>query len=137
MLEVSYQESVTELFLAIEEMEWRDTFDIIEADPSQVRTWVRSTGTEKTTFNWSVWRRLPIHEVRISMRQKFRWTSCCCFLLRHLPNLTTIFLFKCYLLVGMYATSSCVASIRATIEFSGIGMHGDQSRRISSSSRCR
>jgi len=26
---------------------------------------VRSTGTENTTFNWSDWRRLPIHEVRI------------------------------------------------------------------------
>jgi len=65
VLEVSYQESVTELFLAIEEMEWRDAFDIVGADPDQVRTWVRSTGTENTTFNWSDWRRLPIHEVRI------------------------------------------------------------------------
>ena len=65
VLEVSYQASVTELFLAIEEMEWRDAFDIVGADPDQVRTWVRSTGTENTTFNWSDWRRLPIHEVRI------------------------------------------------------------------------
>jgi len=62
LLEVSYQESVTELFLAIEEMEWRDAFDIIQSHPNQVRTWVRSTGTENTTFNWSFWRRLPLHE---------------------------------------------------------------------------
>jgi len=62
LLEVSYQESVTELFLAIEEMEWRDAFDIMQSHPNQVRTWVRSTGTENTTFNWSFWRRLPLHE---------------------------------------------------------------------------
>ena len=67
LLEVSYQESATELFLAIEEMEWRDAYDIIESDPNQVQTWVQSTGTEHTTFNWSEWRRLPIHEVRMSI----------------------------------------------------------------------
>lgn len=71
LLEVSYQESATELFLAIEEMEWRDAYDIIESDPNQVQTWVQSTGTEHTTFNWSEWRRLPIHEA--CMRRAPAW----------------------------------------------------------------
>jgi hypothetical protein len=63
--EVSYKDSVTELFLAIEEMEWRDAFDIIASDPKQIRTWVNNnSGAESTTFNY--WRRLPIHEVRSS-----------------------------------------------------------------------
>ena len=64
ILEVSYKDSATELFLAIEEMEWRDVFDIIKSDPKQARTWVNKTEKEITTFNWSSWRRLPIHEVR-------------------------------------------------------------------------
>jgi hypothetical protein len=65
ILEVIYNDSPTRLFLAIEEMNWDDAFDIIEEDPDQVRTWVRSKGTENTTFDWSVWRRLPIHEVSL------------------------------------------------------------------------
>ncbi len=32
--------------------------------PSEARTWVISSGTENTIFSWSVWRRLPLHEVR-------------------------------------------------------------------------
>ncbi|KAG7352111.1 hypothetical protein IV203_008159 [Nitzschia inconspicua] len=60
--EVLYQEAATALFLAIEEMEWREAFDILQKDPGQARTWIRSKGTESTTFDWSVWRRLPIHE---------------------------------------------------------------------------
>lgn len=61
--EVLYQQAATALFLAIEEMEWREAFDILQEDPDQARTWIRSKGTESTTFDWSVWRRLPIHEV--------------------------------------------------------------------------
>jgi hypothetical protein len=61
--EVLYHEKATALFLAIEEMEWREAFDILQDDPDQVRTWIRSKGAESTTFDWSVWRRLPIHEV--------------------------------------------------------------------------
>jgi hypothetical protein len=61
--EVLYSGGASPLFLAIEETEWRDALDIAEANPDQVRTWVRSTGTENTTFEWSMWRRLPIHEV--------------------------------------------------------------------------
>ena len=63
VLEVVYNDSPTKLFLAIEEMNWDDAIDILEYDPHQVRTWVRSKGSENTTFDWSVWRRLPIHEV--------------------------------------------------------------------------
>lgn len=65
--EVNYSDGATPLFLAIEETDFRQALDIVEADPEQVRTWVRSTGTENTTFTWSQWRRLPIHEVRNSL----------------------------------------------------------------------
>ena len=62
-MEVLYNEGATDLFVAIEEANWRDALDIVEACPDQAQTWVRSTGTENTTFEWSMWRRLPIHEV--------------------------------------------------------------------------
>ena len=55
--------NATELFLAIEEMEWRDAYDIIERDPQQVKTWVNNADQENAT---SSWRRLPLHEVRIA-----------------------------------------------------------------------
>jgi hypothetical protein len=71
VLEAIYNESPTRLFVAIEEMNWDDACDIIEEDPVQVRTWIRSKGTENTTFDWSVWRRLPIHEVRIEAQLMF------------------------------------------------------------------
>lgn len=58
--EVSHSEA-TELFLAIEEMEWRDAFDIIRLDPNQARTWVNNSGSGTITS----WRRLPIHEACI------------------------------------------------------------------------
>lgn len=62
-IEVLYNDGATPLFRAIEETEWREALDIAEDDPEQVRTWVRSTGTANTTFKWSMWKRLPIHEV--------------------------------------------------------------------------
>ncbi len=58
--EVSYKKGVTELFLAIEEMEWRDAFDVIVSDPGQTRTWVNNSGAG---ISINSWRRLPIHEV--------------------------------------------------------------------------
>jgi len=68
--EVSYKDSATELFLAIQGMEWRDAFDIIASDPKQVRTWVNNnSGAESTTFN--SWRRLPLHEA--CMRRAPAW----------------------------------------------------------------
>jgi hypothetical protein len=63
VFEVSYKEA-TELFLAIEEMEWRDAFGIIESDPKQVQTWVNNSGTDDKQLDLNSWKRLPIHEVR-------------------------------------------------------------------------
>lgn len=62
-IELLYKDGATPLFLAIEDTNWREALDIAEASPKQIRTWVRSTGTENTTFDWALWRRLPIHEV--------------------------------------------------------------------------
>ena len=61
--EVLYQDGATPLFKAIEEVKWRDALRITKESPYQVFTWVRSTGTQNTTFDWSLWRRLPLHEV--------------------------------------------------------------------------
>ena len=62
-LEVLYQDGATPLFKAIEEVNWRDAHKIIQESPNQVSVWVKSTGTQNTTFDWSLWRRLPLHEV--------------------------------------------------------------------------
>lgn len=60
--EISYKKGATELFLAIEEMEWRDAFDIIASDPGQAQTWVNNSGAGVFV---NCWRRLPIHEACI------------------------------------------------------------------------
>ena len=65
MCEVLYQMGATPLFKAIEEVNWREALRITEESPSQVSTWVKSTGTQNTTFDWSLWRRLPLHEVSV------------------------------------------------------------------------
>jgi len=62
--EVAYNGSATELFLAIEEMEWRDAFGIITSEPKQVKTWVKNT-TPDDAAALNSWRRLPIHEACI------------------------------------------------------------------------
>ena len=64
LLEADYHGGCTDLFRAIEEMEWKDALNIARTSPEQVKTWIRSVGTENTTFDWSKFRRLPIHEVR-------------------------------------------------------------------------
>ena len=69
LLEVDYHRSCTDLFRAIEEMEWKEAFDIARKSPNQVKTWIRSVGTENTTFDWSKFRRLPIHEVSESLAE--------------------------------------------------------------------
>lgn len=61
--EVLYNDGATPLFNAIEETKWTDALDLLEVVPEQASIWVASTGTENTTFGWSLWRRLPIHEV--------------------------------------------------------------------------
>jgi hypothetical protein len=60
--EVNYHEGATPLFLAVETTDWRLALHIVQASPNQARTWVSSLGTVETTFNWALWRRLPIHE---------------------------------------------------------------------------
>ena len=70
--EISYKKGATELFLAIEEMEWRDAFDIIASDPGQAQTWVNNSGAGVFV---NCWRRLPIHEVCKMYKQCFCWNS--------------------------------------------------------------
>ena len=75
--EVTYGDGATPLFMAIEDTEWRDALAIAQKNPDQVTTWVRSTGTENTTFEWSMWRRLPIHEVSSNVVWGFGFCCCC------------------------------------------------------------
>lgn len=60
--EVLYNEGATPLFRSIEESDWAQAAKILEQNPEQASVWVKSTGTVSTTFNWSLWRRLPLHE---------------------------------------------------------------------------
>jgi hypothetical protein len=60
--QVYHHEGATPLFLAIEENDWNNALSLAQESPKQVRTWVKSTGTVGTTFDWSVWKRLPVHE---------------------------------------------------------------------------
>lgn len=60
--EVYYNEGASPLFMAIENGKWESALEIVEDSPEQVKLWVLSTGTVETTFNWSLWRRLPLHE---------------------------------------------------------------------------
>ena len=59
---VLYNQGATALFLACEEGHWESVVEYAQQDPTQVKTWVQSTGTVETTFEWSVWCRLPLHE---------------------------------------------------------------------------
>lgn len=61
---VLYHHGATPLFLKIEESDWHAALKVLETESGQkqVRTWVQSTGTKATTFEWSLWRRLPLHE---------------------------------------------------------------------------
>jgi hypothetical protein len=52
----------TALFNAIAESDWDTARHVLEMLPEQARTWVVSTGTVQTTFDWSIWKRLPLHE---------------------------------------------------------------------------
>lgn len=75
-LEVLYQDGATPLFKAIEEVNWRESHRIIQECPNQVRAWVKSTGTQNTTFDWSLWRRLPLHEVCFPRAGSFASAVC-------------------------------------------------------------
>lgn len=61
-LEVYYNEGATELFLALESTDWRRALHVIQSDPDQARIWVVSSGSAESAGNWSLWRRLPLHE---------------------------------------------------------------------------
>ena len=77
-LEVLYQDGATPLFCALEDTQWAQALELIDEVPSEVSTWVKSTGTTKeTTFGWSVWRRLPIHEVRLYIERERRLSLHC------------------------------------------------------------
>lgn len=52
----------TPLFKSIEEQNWEKASDILQNHPEQAKIWVVSTGTLQTTFDWSLWKRLPLHE---------------------------------------------------------------------------
>uniref|UniRef100_A0A7S4I4L1 Uncharacterized protein n=1 Tax=Odontella aurita TaxID=265563 RepID=A0A7S4I4L1_9STRA len=60
--EVAYASGATKLFLTIEECRWDDAMTICRERPEQARIWVKSSGSDQTSFDWSVWKRLPIHE---------------------------------------------------------------------------
>lgn len=80
--QVNYHDGATPLFLAIETTDWRRALAILQKDERnnssnnnsnsntkeevavvpQAKTWVCSLGTVETTFQWALWRRLPIHE---------------------------------------------------------------------------
>jgi hypothetical protein len=52
----------TLLFKSIEEQNWEKAETILRQHPDQASIWVVSTGTVATTFDWSLWKRLPLHE---------------------------------------------------------------------------
>jgi hypothetical protein len=52
----------TLLFKSIEEQNWEKAEQILRQHPDQASIWVVSTGTVQTTFDWSLWKRLPLHE---------------------------------------------------------------------------
>ena len=123
-MEVKYSDGATPLFLALEENEWRKALDIAEANPEQVRTWVRSTGTENTTFTWSMWRRLPIHEVSLAIFVAV--TSAIVDLVSQCPLCPS----------GMSPSSSRMASLVFVFRLSRVGLPYNSIWRASSSSRC-
>jgi len=60
--DVLYSLGATKVFTACEETRWKDVLECIETEPKTISTFIKSTGTANTTFGWSLWRRLPIHE---------------------------------------------------------------------------
>jgi hypothetical protein len=64
--EVLYEKS-TPLFTAIEHTKWREAYQLAKEYPQQITTWVVSQSNstnDPTTLSWSLWKRLPLHEVR-------------------------------------------------------------------------
>lgn len=61
-LVVLYDEGATPLFQSLEEGQWDAATEILKHQPEQAKIWVESTGTVDTTFQWSLFKRLPLHE---------------------------------------------------------------------------
>jgi hypothetical protein len=59
---ILYNDGATELFKCIEEGMWHRATALLQERPEQASIWILSTGTMNTTFNWSKWKRLPLHE---------------------------------------------------------------------------
>ena len=59
---ILYNDGATALFKCIEEGTWARATEILLTHPEQASIWILSTGTMNTTFNWSKWKRLPLHE---------------------------------------------------------------------------
>lgn len=59
---ILYNDGATELFKCIEEGTWERATELLHTHPEQASIWILSTGTMNTTFNWSKWKRLPLHE---------------------------------------------------------------------------
>ena len=59
---VMYNDGATPLFQSLEEGAWEAALHIIRHQPEQAKIWVESTGTVDTTFQWSLFKRLPLHE---------------------------------------------------------------------------
>ncbi len=62
--EVTYDKA-TPLFTAIEHTKWREAYQLAKEFPHQITTWVVCQNNElQPSLEFSLWRRLPLHEVR-------------------------------------------------------------------------
>ena len=119
--EVAYDKGATQLFLAIENAKWRDALEIAERSPEQIRIWVRSMGTENTTFGWALWRRLPIHEVNslsffswLVNNQYFEYSNHGFLHFLLIWDTLTV----CFETSGMQTTAPCLAHLASLVKVS-------------------
>lgn len=62
-----YNKGATELFLHIEQCDWEQAYLSFAKDKKDVGIWVKKTGNGISThLGYSLWSRLPIHEVSFS-----------------------------------------------------------------------
>jgi hypothetical protein len=124
--DVAYDKGATPLFLAIEQTRWRDAFDIADGSPEQIPIWVRSMGSEGTTFDWALWRRLPIHEVcskkLFQHRRIHSLGQAPCPLLRaaNLHDLNIVLVCFCFWFAGVSTTAPGMVHFAALVQVSGM-----------------
>ena len=83
----------------------RNVIHRIEYDPSEARVWVVSSGTENTVFSWSVWRRLPLHEVRkLYLAKSILWFIMMSYIYLLTNIITRIIIFDISVAVMAYLT---------------------------------